>query len=250
MHVNQNGKISVYNWLKNKLLRPVSRCRLCSEALTPGHYICAYCQQQLQPVSSPVCFCNLPCGEADSGKLCGRCINQPPLFSDCHCAWYYQFPLDHLINRYKHESDLSIEPLLEEIWLHRLCGVDTAADALVPIPVHWWRFARRGFNQSARLSYRLSQHLAIRVLPALKQPQTAPLLQGMSAKQRRYHSRGRFSVTIDVSQQHLILIDDVMTTGATANEAARELLAAGAARVDLWALCRVPPPNQRAFTHD
>lgn len=132
------------------------------------------------------------------------------------------------------------------IWLERLPQHPFASDALlVPIPMHWQRYWKRGFNQTARLAQQLSQHTGLPVLRALAQPHKTPMLQGLKASTRRRQIRNRFVVTGEVTQRHLILIDDVMTTGSTANEAARLLLRHGAARVDVWTLCRVLAGHRR-----
>jgi ComF family protein len=249
MTVNRSIALKVYNWSINNLSGWFQRCPLCREPLRhpeqqhPPHHICPACLQRLQPLSGPLCHCCLPCAEEDAGYHCGRCLKNPPAFADCRSAWQYTFPLNRLINRYKHHGDLSIEPLLFDIWLAALTPPPENVDALVPIPLHWWRQTRRGFNQATRLASLLSPALDLPLLSALDQPRQAKLLQGQTAATRRRQVRGRFHVREDVSNLHLILIDDVMTTGSTANEAARVLLDAGARRVDVWTLCRVLPAS-------
>lgn len=226
-----------------QFLHQQGRCALCRESLDGPLAICSGCLDRLTPAGNTQCRCGLSCSPEDAGQLCGRCLTRPPAHQACHCAWLYSFPLDRLVNRYKHHGDLSLEPLLLAIWLRQLQRIRIPEAALlVPIPVHWKRHWRRGFNQSLRLASGLGQALQLPVLPALAQPQAAPMLQGLSARTRR-RQRHRFAVTQDVRGKQLILIDDVMTTGSTVNDAASVLLQAGAARVGVWTLCRVPQPD-------
>lgn len=226
-----------------KLQSALTRCDICSGSTLGSSRVCLTCLKNLPTLNGPLCRCSLPCHPDDVGLLCGRCIKSPPNFTSSHCAWQYGFPLNKLINRYKHQGDIRYEPILVELWLKQLTLPSPLPDALVPIPLHWWRYFRRGFNQSARLGYFLSQHADIPLLHALRQPKPSALLQGQSASARRKHAHGRFVAKGDLSGKHLVVIDDVMTTTSTANDAARALLKAGAKRVDIWALCRVLPKN-------
>lgn len=241
MTVNRHRSPKVY---QSSFIDQINHCACCRQPLDGGARICHACLSRLTPPGPHLCRCSLPCAPADASQLCGRCLKHPPHFSHCHCAWQYAFPLDHLINHYKHHGDLSIEPLLLAIWLERLTLLPIPASAtLVPIPIHWFRHWQRGFNQAARLAAGLAYALDLPLLAALAQPARTPMLQGLNAQARKHAVRGRFRVAAQVTGRHLILVDDVMTTGSTANEAARLLLAAGAARVDLWALCRVSPSH-------
>lgn len=241
MTVNPNYPESVY---QSSIIDHKHHCACCRETLTGARRICAACLARLTPPGPHLCRCSLPCAAVDADQLCGRCLAHPPFFSHCHCAWQYSFPLDHLINHYKHHGDLSIEPLLLSIWLQRLALLPLPQHAaLVPIPIHWQRHWQRGFNQAARLAAGLAHMLGLPLLNALAQPARTPMLQGLTAAARKREVRDRFRVAASVDDRHLILIDDVMTTGSTANEAARILRAAGASRVDVWTLCRVMPDH-------
>ena len=229
---------------KRSIIDHINHCACCRQPLQGRLRICHACLSRLTPLPVHLCRCSLPCSAADDGQLCGRCLAHPPAFSHCHCAWQYSFPLDHLINHYKHHGDLSIEPLLLSLWLQRLALLPLPAGAtLVPIPLHWQRHWQRGFNQAARLGAGLAHSLGLPLLTALSQPARTPMLQGLSAGARRRQVRGRFHLAMEVTGQHLIVVDDVMTTSSTANEAALTLLAGGAARVDVWTLCRVLPDH-------
>lgn len=245
MTVNQFCAIMVYNIVR-RAADPFAVCMLCHNFLGSDRGICSACKTLLKSLPDTLCRCGLPTSVGERDQLCGRCIKRPPHYSATVCAWQYDFPLDRLLNRYKHQGELAIEPLLTAIWLERIETLTFNHEALlVPIPMHWRRYWKRGFNQTARLATQLSHHTGLPVCQALAQPHQTPMLQGLKASARRRQIRNRFEVICDISQRHLILIDDVMTTGSTANEAARLLMKAGAARVDIWTLCRVLPGHHK-----
>jgi ComF family protein len=129
----------------------------------------------------------------------------------------------------------------------RQAGADVLAraDAVVPVPLARWRLWRRRYNQAAVLAAALAGATGIHHLPdALQRTRSTPPQGGLDRKQRQQNVKGAFALnpryTSALGGQAVVLVDDVLTTGATANECARVLLAAGAARVDVLTLARVP----------
>ncbi|MGB1466783.1 MAG: ComF family protein [Alcanivorax nanhaiticus] len=112
------------------------------------------------------------------------------------------------------------------------------SDLICPLPVHWQRRWRRGFDQSERLAHLLSQIWQRPVLSALVRQRATPHQQGLTRRQRQRNLRKAFRCQANVQGRHLVLVDDVMTTGSTAREASRVLLDAGAASVRVWCLAR------------
>jgi ComF family protein len=133
--------------------------------------------------------------------------------------------------------------LLGERWARarRAAFAGLAIDAVVPVPLHWWRRVVRGYNQSAAVAYGLAGELG---LPYrrwwLRRRRNTPSQKALTAGQRRENVRGAFCVRsgAPLRGKHVLLVDDVMTTGATSNEAARALKRGGAARVTLAVLAR------------
>jgi len=223
-----------------------SPCPLCGKSESGA--LCTDCLRLLARVTGPVCRCGLPHGDTplpspDSlPPLCGRCIRQPPAFSASQSPLQYGFPLDALITRYKHKGDLTVErailPLLAET---PLPWPDT--DALCPLPVHWRRRWRRGFDQGARLANLMGDCWQRPVLPALVRQRHTPSQQGLTRHQRQRNLRQAFRCQHSVTGLRLILVDDVMTTGSSARAAAQCLLDQGAKDVRVWTLARTLPPS-------
>ncbi|MCH8542597.1 MAG: ComF family protein [Alcanivorax sp.] len=179
--------------------------------------------------------------------LCGRCLRRPPSFDRVVAPFAYQFPLDVLVLGYKRQRRLALERPLLHLWQTQLAQIanDNLAvprpEALVPVPLHWRRLWWRGFNPAARLAETAATTLDIPVLPALIRPAATPSQQGLGASARLRNLRNALVVSRPVTGLHLALIDDVVTTGSTAQAASLALLRAGAARVDVWALARTLP---------
>ncbi|WP_237738801.1 ComF family protein [Alcanivorax hongdengensis] len=147
--------------------------------------------------------------------------------------------MDRLITRYKSRGDLTAERACQQL-LQRQVLPWPDADALCPLPAHWRRRWLRGFDQSARLTARLAKQWQRPLLPALQRQRPTPHQQGLRASQRRHNLRRAFRCVQPVTGLHLVLVDDVMTTGSSARAAARCLLDAGARRVSVWTLARTP----------
>jgi len=218
-------------------------CALCGLRAPGPHPLCAGCAADL-PRNDPCCSrCALPLPRG--GAACGRCQGGPPPFARSVAPWLYEECLAHLIGRWKYAGERRLTPLLAQLWLAAAPATEPV-DALVPVPLHWRRRLQRGFNQSEALARQLLAHgVQARLAPRLlrRRRATAPQ-QGLDAARRQANLRGAFAVTEPCEDLRLAVVDDVMTTGTTAAAAARALLAAGAARVDIWCLARTAAPGQ------
>ncbi|MBZ2189315.1 ComF family protein [Alcanivorax sp. JB21] len=254
----------VYEWTIFNLLQPP--CPLCRLPAEIPSGLCAGCLADItpmaiwQPGARPggygACRCGLPLAAGagrdggaagDLPPLCGRCLRHPPAFDRVVAPLAYQFPLDLLLLGYKRQRRLVLERPLLHLWHTQLALIADGRlavprpEALVPVPLHWRRLWWRGFNPAARLADTAATRLAIPVLPALIRPTATPSQQGLDASARRRNLRNALIVDRPVDGLHLALVDDVVTTGSTAQTAALALLRAGAARVDVWALARTLP---------
>jgi ComF family protein len=157
--------------------------------------------------------------------------------------WQYRYPIAQLIADFKYHRHYSYGHNLAKAASIRFASAylnEQYPDFLVPTPLHWRRRLMRGFNQSEQLAATLSSSLQIPVAPLLKRPQYTAPQQSLNRPQRQQNLRGAFSVSGNVEGKRLAIIDDVMTTGATATEISRCLLQAGAAEIHIWCLARTP----------
>ncbi len=211
-------------------------CLLCGRRSHNG--LCRLCSGELRDAGglyAPLCRCGLP-GIADQG-LCGRCLRHPPPFNATYCHWAYQFPLDRLINAYKHNGRLPVERALEPL-LREQPLPWPEAEVLCPLPAHWRRRLARGFDQAERLALLLARQWRRPVEPLLLRHRSTGHQQGLDRAERVRNLRHAFVAQPGARQRRVLLIDDVMTTGTSARAASRALLEGGAAEVRVWALAR------------
>jgi ComF family protein len=221
----------------------------------PG--LCHVCGRDLPPPAPP--FCD-PCRTVlttDKGDICPRCAAtvgpHTASSSGCSLCRHQTFAFERavrlgtydrlrdLVVRLKHHSGEILGELVGELWADttgqelRSLGVD----GLVPVPLHWWRRWSRGYNQSAALCVGLSARLGLPIVAsALRRIRNTPRQSGLSPTERRGNLHNAFRGTASARGRSLLLVDDVLTTGTTADEAARALRQAGAVKVVVAALAR------------
>ncbi|MEK8081707.1 ComF family protein [Pseudomonas sp. XK-1] len=233
----------VYNWLKNK-----QHCLLCDEAADGALAICTSCEAELPWLGGHCQVCALPL--PSHGLVCGACLKKPPSFSKVEVPWRYAFPIDSLITRFKHQARWPLGRLLGELLSqHLVHAFDEGLprpDLLLPVPLASRRQRQRGFNQAAMLGQWLSTALQLPRQDAwLQRVLDTPAQQQLDAATRKRNLRKAFALASEsaVAGRHIALVDDVLTTGATAESLARLLNKAGAARVDVYCLARTPKPG-------
>lgn len=150
----------------------------------------------------------------------------------------YAFPVDAAIKALKFRRQLFYLPVFATLLERSIAQSFTDIDALVPVPLHRWRHALRGFNQSLELCSALSRRTGIPVVRGVKRVRATKSQSGLTAQERRRNLQGAFSLSDRVRFCNLLLIDDVMTTGETCAEMSKMLLAAGAAKVQVLTIAR------------
>lgn len=243
MRCQPRDKDQVYICLKN-----VQSCLLCDEPAEAEMPICVACEAEMPWLGEHCQTCALPLPEA--GLTCDGCLLEPPAYEQVAVPWRYDFPVDSLITRFKHNAKWPFGHLLADVLSqylqHRFDEDLPRPDALLPVPLAARRLRQRGFNQAAMLARWLSRQLD---LPCeenvVRRIQDTSAQQDLDAKARKRNLRNAFALTSDanVKGRHLALVDDVLTTGATAQALARLLMNAGAARVDVYCLARTPKPG-------
>lgn len=229
------------NWLniiQQKLLPP--RCILCGQPGTDSLDICSGCLADL-PENL---FCCYRCGENfalpfDSPQLCGRCLKATPHFDDTHAPFLYQGNMRYLITGLKFERQYKNARLLGSLLAKRLATAAELPDYILPMPLHINRYRQRGFNQSIEIARYISGLLDIPIdlTTCIRQRETAQQ-SGLSAEQRRRNMQQAFGVVKPPAYNHVAIVDDVMTTGATASALALGLKQNGVERVDVWVCAR------------
>ncbi|HET9482669.1 MAG TPA: ComF family protein [Xanthomonadales bacterium] len=217
-------------------------CVLCGGA-GAGRDLCAGCAAAL-PRNRPCCArCGLPLPYV--AAACGACAAHAPPWRALHAPFRYAWPLDRLVARYKFGGDLAAGAVLAAVLAEDLAGAADRVDAIVPVPLSRARLRTRGFNQALELARPLSRRFA-RPLhgDALRRSRDTAAQAGLDAAARRRNVRGAFDANPAVAGLRVALLDDVVTTGATAAACSVALLGAGARSVEVWALARAPPPAQ------
>ena len=177
---------------------------------------------------------------------CGACITAPPPFEHAVAAVDYAFPWSALVTALKFNAALDLAGALSRLLADAVRAGDAPRPALVlPVPLGEQRLAERGMNQAWELARRVAAALHLRAdATLLRRRVETPHLADLPRDERGTRIRGAFALAPGASTrlhgQRVALVDDVMTTGATASEAARTLLAGGAQAVQLWVLARTP----------
>ena len=249
--VNQTRRIRV-DELAARTLRPVidaiwpPRCVCCGGSAGTEN-LCAGCRSDLPAVLAGCRQCANPLPEPV--ERCGECLRRTPAFDHARAAVVYRSPVDRLVQRFKFQRDLAAGRALAACLAERLTGPTPWIDRipfrerpqlLVPVPLHWRRLARRGFNQAERLALDLADHMDGPPVHALLRRVRATATQSaLVAGQRGANVRGAFRCRpLPPGLTHVALLDDVMTTGATLDECARTLKRAGVKRVEVWVVAR------------
>ncbi len=235
-------KVELHGFL-DWLLPPA--CPLCGNLLRerPIPPACPACRAAIPPIPSPRCpFCEEPfLTEAGSDHLCEACLRYPPPFAWCCSLGGYEDLLRSAVQRFKYQGAVGLDHCLGGLLSERLrCRItEFAPDLLVPVPLHRHRLRQRTYNQSLLLARVLGRQwrrpVAARMLERIR---ATPSQQGLSAEERRRNLQGAFAVRQPLHGIRVLLIDDVLTTGATARECTATLLQAGAETVAVAVLAR------------
>lgn len=228
----------------NALLPP--RCLSCGVITDSVGALCPDCWEAVDFLAPPLCaLCGLPFEfDPGAGALCGACGREPPAYARGRAVMAYNDASKRLLLGFKHGDRTDGAPAYGA-WLAR-AGAELAADAdvIAPVPLHPFRLFARRYNQAALLARALAGATALEVIPdLLRRRRNTPPQGRLSAAARRGNVAGAFAVRparkAALSGRRVLLVDDVMTTGATLEACSKTLLRGGAAAVDVLVLARV-----------
>ena len=217
---------------------PCGYCLLCDESAGAIPNLCDACARELPVLSDPCVACGARA--VPRTGLCRACAMRRPAVARTVCALAYAPPVDYLIGRLKFDRDLRVVPALTTV-LGRAIAGEAVADWLAPVPITPARLRERGFNQALEIARGLSRRSGVRLTRAIHRRHGAETPQSSlpDTAARRANVAGAFEVHAPIDG-HVVIIDDVVTTGATVNALARCLKKAGAHQVDVWAIARTP----------
>lgn len=225
-------------------------CQVCrnEQATAAEGYVCGRCWSGIEGIhfiAEPFCRC---CGNPFEGEIsssfeCSNCRDQKLYFRSARAAVKMTGLMKEVIHKYKYNQALWFEPFLGGLFGRSAveCLKKSEVRALVPIPLHWKKKWERSFNQSERLANLLSAKTGIPVYAKLlKRIQPTPTQTRLTRAQRMENVKGAFvyNAKSNLNGGTVVLIDDVLTTGATASECAKVLMRNGASSVDVWTVAR------------
>ena len=220
------------------------RCPACRVIVDGDGRFCADCWRGLAFITAPQCArCGTPFDhDRGPGAECGACLAQPPRFTSARAALAYGGPARSVLLALKHGDRLYLAAMMAD-HMTRVAGPVLVPGALlVPVPLHRWRLWRRGFNQAALLAQALARQSGADIdLTALVRVRATPPSVGMGRAARAANVRGAFRVVAParIRGRDIILVDDVLTTGATVDACARHLRRAGARSIHVLTFARV-----------
>ena len=218
-------------------------CSACEHGLSVNKDCCSRCALPLPPPDP-----RISTGSAQQQRLCGHCLHSPPAFDRALAPCLYGEQMAFLLHRWKFHGERRLSTLFAYLWLRQLSEQFSPPDIIVPIPLHWTKNWQRGFNQSVlfamelRRQCRKFKETSLDTRLVQRHRATSPQ-SGLAARERQINMRGAFTARRRCDNLRIAIVDDVLTTGATAAAVATTLRDAGASHIEIWCLARTPEPQ-------
>jgi ComF family protein len=216
------------------------RCVFCGvRSYAEEKSVCWSCRTDLPWIEFSCNRCAEPLSvETPAAVNCAACQRRPPPLIRSVAPLEYSFPIDAAIKALKFNRKLFYAPALSEILCASSSSLPADIDVILPVPLHWRRKAMRGFNQATELGKPLARHLGLPLLKGVCRQQATPFQSGLAASERLRNLRQAFACSKPIAHKHVLIVDDVITTGATTRQLAIVLLASGAKKVSALAVAR------------
>ncbi|MBE9537457.1 MAG: ComF family protein [Proteobacteria bacterium] len=232
-------------------------CYLCGLRSHREQPLCHGCQDDLSANETCCSRCALPLSQAEPQlaqgntplqRLCGQCLASPPAFDRALAPCLYEEQMAFLLHRWKFHAERRLSTLFAYLWLSQVSKQLAIPDIIVPVPLHWTKTWQRGFNQSELFAVELRRQCRelrkVKLDTRLVQRHRATSAQsGLAAGERQANMRGAFTARRRCDNLRVAIVDDVLTTGATAAAIATTLRDAGASHIEIWCLARTPEPQ-------
>ncbi|MBU3824574.1 MAG: ComF family protein [Candidatus Oceanisphaera merdipullorum] len=210
------------------------QCLLCRHDCQQQPLICNQCRDELPKLIQPCTYCAFPLTTDDAH--CGRCQRDRPIWARMQVLADFAPPFSGLIHGLKYHHQRLNGRLLGQLLAHRISP--PYPEAVLPVPLHWWRQLRRGYNQAEEIALGLRHVLPITIdLHSLKRQRHTATQTQLTRRQRQQNLHQAFAAKA-LPYRHVALLDDVITTGSTMKELTHLLHAQGVEVVEVWAPCR------------
>lgn len=226
--------------LLNTLLPPC--CPVCQQGMTANQIVCERCATKLclSQDSCPICKRKTP-----NGLTCGDCLKNPPAYHQIFALADYAHPLDKLITRFKFQHRFGAGKALSQLLITQLKEWylnQSLPEAILPVPLHKKRLKQRGFNQALELAKPIAKQMQLILeRTASRRVKNTNTQSSLPRSKRKGNVSQAFMLTKQLPYQHIVILDDVVTTGHTVNELATTLKKSGIKRIDVWCCARTQP---------
>lgn len=216
------------------------RCAFCGVDCRPGEdAVCKGCKVELPAIENACQGCAAPLlTAASNARRCADCQLDPGPFRMALAPFSYEFPLDAAIRMFKFRRRLHYAHAFGALLCGAFSELPEDIDALLPVPLHWRRHGFRGFNQAIELCKPLRRMTGLPEVRTVRRKRFTQYQSGLSSGERRRNLRDAFVVRGTLAFRHVLIIDDVITTGETTRQLAKVVLAAGAKEASVLALAR------------
>lgn len=216
------------------------RCAFCGTRSSSGERrVCGACHADLPWIANACARCAQPVPAVlPQGVFCAACQKHPPPLHATVAPLRYAFPVDAGLKALKFGRRLYYAPAFAELLCREMQWLAGDVDAILPVPLHWRRQAFRGFNQATEICKPLARRFSVPVISGVIRSRATPFQSGLAATERHRNLRRAFVVRKPLRSQHVLIVDDVVTTGATTCQLAKVLLEGGVERVSVLAVAR------------